>query len=104
ILPNIDEWEEQGGFPKELYKEAAELGLLGVGHPEQFGGITDQDVFMKIAVSEELMRGTSGGLSASLGSLDIGLPPIWRWGTEKMKKEVVPAVLSGDKISALAVT
>src|SRR5699024_1742570 len=46
----------------------------------------------------------SGGLVASLGSLDIGLPPSCRWGTEAMKEKVVPAVLNGDKISALAIT
>lgn len=104
ILPNIDAWEEEGTFPKELYKEVADLGLLGVGHPEEFGGAGEKDVFLKIAVTEELMRSTSGGLSASLGSLDIGLPPIWRWGTDAMKETVVPAVLRGEKISALAIT
>lgn len=104
ILPNIDDWEEAGIFPRELYREAAELGLLGVGHPEAYGGAGEQDVFLKIAVTEELMRSTSGGLAASLGSLDIGLPPIWRWGSDAMKHRVVPAVLSGEKISALAIT
>ena len=104
ILPNIDAWEEAGTFPRELYKEAADLGLLGVGHPEAYGGAGETDVFLKIAVSEELMRCTSGGLTASLGSLDIGLPPIWRWGSEDMKQRVVPQVLSGEKISALAIT
>src|SRR5690625_2646328 len=99
ILPNIDAWEEAGTFPRELYKEAADLGLLGVGHPEAYGGAGETDVFLKIAVSEELMRCTSGGLTASLGSLDIGLPPIWRWGSEEMKQRVVPQVLSGEKRS-----
>jgi len=104
ILPNIDEWEEAGTFPRELYKEMAELGILGAGSAEQFGDANEQDVFLKVAISEELMRSTSGGLVASLGSLDIGLPPICRWGTEAMKEKVVPAVLNGDKISALAIT
>ncbi len=104
ILPHIDAWEEAGEFPRELYKEAAELGLLGVGHPQAYGGAGEEDIFLKIAVTEELMRSTSGGLAASLGSLDIGLPPIWRWGSEAMKEKVVPAVLKGEKISALAIT
>ena len=104
ILPNINAWEEAGTFPRELYKEVADLGLLGVGHPEAYGGAGEHDVFLKIAVSEELMRSTSGGLTASLGSLDIGLPPIWRWGSDAMKQQVVPQVLSGEKISALAIT
>ncbi|WP_111656302.1 acyl-CoA dehydrogenase family protein [Isoalcanivorax indicus] len=104
ILPFIDEWEEAGSFPRELYGKAAEAGLLGIGHPEALGGAGEQDVFMKVAASEELMRCTSGGLVASLGSLDIGLPPVWKWGSEEMKQRVVPEVLAGRKIAALAIT
>ncbi|HLR17138.1 MAG TPA: acyl-CoA dehydrogenase family protein [Alcanivoracaceae bacterium] len=104
ILPNIDEWEEAGTFPRELYKEVADLGLLGIGHPEEYGGAGEKDIFLKIAASEELIKSTSSGLVASLGSLDIGLPPIWRWGSEAMKQKVVPEVLSGEKIISLAIT
>lgn len=104
ILPWIDEWEEAGEFPRELYRKAAEAGLQGVGHPEAYGGAGENDVFMKIAVSEELMRSTSGGLVAGLGSLDIGLPPVWKWGADELKQRVVPPVLRGEKISALAIT
>ncbi|MCH8544402.1 MAG: acyl-CoA dehydrogenase family protein [Alcanivorax sp.] len=104
ILPFVDEWEEAGEFPRELYTKAAEAGLLGIGHPEAYGGAGEQDVFMKIAASEELMRSTSGGLVASLGSHDIGLPPVWKWGSEALKSRVVPDVLSGNKIAALAIT
>ena len=78
ILPHIAEWEEAGTFPRELYRKGGELGILGIGHPEHLGGTAEHDVFMKVADSEELMRSTSGGLVASLGSLDIGLPPVWR--------------------------
>lgn len=103
ILPYISEWEEAEEFPRELYRKAAEAGLLGIGYPEEFGG-TGPDIFMKIAASEEMMRGTSGGLVAGLGSLDIGLPPIVNWGSAEMKQRIVPEVLSGEKIAALAIT
>lgn len=103
ILPYISEWEEAEEFPRELYRKAAEAGLLGIGYPEEFGG-TGPDIFMKIAASEEMMRGTSGGLVAGLGSLDIGLPPIVKWGSAEMKQRIVPEVLSGEKIAALAIT
>ena len=103
ILPYISEWEEAEEFPRELYRKAAEAGLLGIGYPEEFGG-TGTDIFMKIAASEELMRSTSGGLVAGLGSNDIGLPPIVKWGSAEMKQHVVPGVLAGEKISALAIT
>ncbi|HET8730939.1 MAG TPA: acyl-CoA dehydrogenase family protein [Moraxellaceae bacterium] len=104
ITPHVGEWEEAGTFPVELYKVMADAGISGIGYPEQYGGIGEGDVFMKIAASEELMRSGSGGLVASLGSLDIGLPPIVKWGSDEMKQRVVPAVLRGEKIAALAIT
>lgn len=104
ILPYVADWEEAGDFPRELYQQAAALGLLGIGHPVELGGMGESDVFMKVAASEELMRCGSGGLVASLGSLDIGLPPVWRVGTPELKRRVVPAVLAGQRIAALAIT
>ncbi len=104
ILPHIDEWEEAGTFPRELYNEAGRTGFFGIGYPEALGGIAEGDVFMKIAATEELMRCGSGGLVASLGSLDIGLPPIVKWGSDELKERIVPSVLSGEKIAALAIT
>jgi len=78
--------------------------LSGIGYPEVLGGVGEGDVFMKIAASEELMRSGSGGLVASLGSADIALPPIVKWGSEALQQKVVPGVLRGDKIAALAIT
>ncbi len=104
VRPHIDAWEEAGGFPREVYNKAGALGLLGIGHPEALGGTGEHDIFMKIAVTEELMRSTSGGFAASIGSLDIGLPPVWRMGSPELQKRIVPAVLAGEKIAALAIT
>lgn len=104
VLPHIDEWEEAGEFPRDLYRKAGDAGLLGIGYPEALGGTGEGDVFLKIAVSEELMRSTSGGLVASLGSLDIGLPPVVKWAQPHIREQIVPPVLRGEKIAALAVT
>ena len=104
VKPHIDEWEEAGAFPREIYPQAGSLGLLSIGHPTEFGGSGEQDVFLKVAASEELMRSGSGGFVASLGSLDIGLPPVWRMGSDALKQRIVPQVLAGEKIIALAIT
>jgi acyl-CoA dehydrogenase len=104
ILPDIDQWEEAESFPRELYLKAGAAGILGIGYPEQYGGSHEGDLFAKVAASEELMRCGSGGLVAGLGSLDIGLPPILKWARPDVRDRVVPQVLSGEKISALAVT
>ncbi|WP_130927102.1 acyl-CoA dehydrogenase family protein [Pseudomonas sp. Sample_14] len=104
ILPDIDQWEEAESFPRELYLKAGAAGILGIGYPEALGGSHEGDLFAKVAASEELMRCGSGGLVAGLGSLDIGLPPIVKWARPEVRERVVPLVLSGEKISALAVT
>lgn len=104
ILPDIDQWEEAESFPRELYLKAGAAGVLGIGYPEALGGSHEGDLFAKVAASEELMRCGSGGLVAGLGSLDIGLPPIVKWARPEVRERVVPQVLSGEKISALAVT
>jgi acyl-CoA dehydrogenase len=103
VLPEIDDWEEQGEFPLELYAKAGEVGILGIGYPEELGG-TPGDIFFKVAASEELMRSGSGGLVAGLGSLDIAIPPIIRHGTDEQKTRFVKPVLAGEKIAALGIT
>jgi len=104
ILPFIDDWEEVGEFPQELYRKAGETGLLGIGYPEALGGSGEGDLFLKMAVSEELMRSTSGGLVAGLGSLDIALPPVIQWGSQALRDRIAPEIIRGEKIAALAVT
>lgn len=103
MMPFVDEWEEAGSFPRELYQKAARVGILGMGYPEELGG-TPGDLFMQVAVWEELMRPGSGGLSAGLGSLHIALPPILALGTAEQQERFMRPVLAGEKIAALAVT
>jgi acyl-CoA dehydrogenase len=104
ILPFVAEWEEAESFPRELYAKAGAAGILGIGYPQEFGGSHTGDLFAKVAVNEELMRCGSGGLVAGLGSLDIGLPPVIKWAKPALRERIVPEVLSGEKIMALAVT
>src|SRR6201999_2445578 len=103
IEPHAHEWDEAGEFPRALYGKAAEVGLLGVGFPEEYGGVP-ADQFMKIVASQELARAGAGGIRDSLMSHTIGSPPIARAGRPEVKARVLPQVLSGEKISALAIT
>ncbi|MCQ8896398.1 acyl-CoA dehydrogenase family protein [Limnobacter humi] len=104
VSPGIQDWEEAGTFPRELYTLAGEAGILGVGYPEELGGNAEGDVFMMLVVTEELLRAGSGGFFSSLMSHGIALPPIAKWGSEAMKQRIVPDVLRGEKIISLAVT
>jgi acyl-CoA dehydrogenase len=103
IKPFVDDWEERGEFPIDLYRKAGEAGILGIGYPEKYGGSAG-DIFIKIASTEELMRCGSGGVAAGLGSLDIAIPPILAMGSEEQKMRFVPQVLKGHKIAALGIT
>ncbi len=103
IRPHVDEWEEDGAFPTELYTKAAEAGILGIGYPEEYGG-SGGDTFVKIAAVEELVRSGSAGLAAGLGSLDIALPPILSIGSAEQKERFIGPVLKGEKIAALGIT
>jgi acyl-CoA dehydrogenase len=103
IAPHVNAWDEAGTFPRELYRKAAAIGLLGIGYPEELGG-TPADLFYAIVAAEEIARAGSGGLQASLGSHGIGLPPLVAHGSRALKQRVVPPVLRGEKIAALAIT
>ncbi len=103
ITPHIQAWEDAGAFPRELYLRAGETGLLGLGFPESYGG-TDCDGFAKLLLTLELTRAGSGGIVAGLMSHGIGLPPIVALGSSSLKDRIVPAVLRGEMICALAIT
>jgi acyl-CoA dehydrogenase len=103
IKPYVEEWEEAGEFPRELYQRAGELGILGVGYPEEWGGF-ESDVFHEVVVTEELTRSGSGGIAAGLMSHSIALPPVLALGTPEQKERFIKPVLRGEKIAALGIT
>jgi acyl-CoA dehydrogenase len=103
VTPHVAAWEAAQGFPLDLYRKAADVGLLGLGFPAEYGG-NDGDLFMSIVAAQELSRCGAGGVPASLMSHTIGCPPIVNVGSEELKRKVLPPVLRGDKISALAIT
>lgn len=103
ISPHVNDWDEAGTFPRDLYARAAELGATGLGYPEEYGG-TPADIFYKLVLAEEYARCGSGGIQASINSHTIALPPLLAAASESLKNRVLPPVLRGEKIAALAVT
>jgi acyl-CoA dehydrogenase len=103
ITPHVNAWDEAETFPRGLYRRASELGLLQLGYPEHLGGTPCEMAFRLIA-AEEIARAGSGGLMASLFSHNIGLPPIVAHGNAALQQRVVPPVLAGEQIAALAIT
>ena len=104
IAPHVTAWDAAGEFPRALHRRAADLGLLGLGYPEAYGG-TPAPHALRLPVWVALCRyGASGGVLASLLSHNIGLPPVLALGSEDVKREVIPPVLAGERIAALAIT
>ncbi|MGI9294232.1 MAG: acyl-CoA dehydrogenase family protein, partial [Pseudomonadales bacterium] len=63
IMPYVDEWDEAGELPDALWPKAADVGLLQLGYPEQYGGISEGiDLWHRLICSEELARIGAGGV------------------------------------------
>jgi acyl-CoA dehydrogenase len=103
VAPSVREWDEAGRFPRELYRRAAKMGLLQLGYPESLGG-TPCAMAFRLAAAQEIARAGSGGLMASLFSHNIGLPPIVEHAHPALQQRIVPTVLAGEAIAALAIT
>jgi len=104
ITPHVNEWDEAGEFPRELYLKAGALGLFGVGFDAEYGGLGPHDPLLLTFVSEEGARCGAGGVGASLFTNYIAAPPIQVGGSDRVKAEILPGVLSGDLICALGIT
>jgi len=104
ITPYVSAWDEAGSFPRALYRRAADVGLLGLGFPEEYGGVAGTDAFHRLLASVELAQCGSGGVVASLMSHTIGAPPLVALGSAELKARVLPPLLRGERIAALAIT
>lgn len=106
VAPYFDDWDEAGKIPDEMWKKAADVGLLQLGYPEEYGGISEGiDIYYAQIVQEELGRiGSAGGIASTLLVHGIGLPPVANFSQEHIKQEVIPKVLSGEKRISLAIT
>ena len=104
VAPHADAWDDAGEFPRSLYRDAAQLGLLGLGYPEALGG-TPAGWSLRLPAMQAFARyGASGGVLAGLFSHNIGLPPVLAMGSLELQRRIVPEVLRGEKIAALAIT
>lgn len=104
IAPHALAWEEHAEFPRELYKDAAAAGVLGIGFPEAYGGAGGDITHMLVLTEELTIAGRSVGTAVGLGSLAIAVPPILLLGTEEQKQRLLPKVFSGEHVAALAIT
>jgi alkylation response protein AidB-like acyl-CoA dehydrogenase len=103
IEPHADEWDRAHGFPRSLLDALAELGLLGVCVPEEYGGAA-ADFVSYILVLEELSRADAGvGVTVAVHTSACTLP-ILAFGTEEQRARFVPPLARGEQIGCFALT
>ncbi len=102
VVPHIEEWEEAGITPRSAWKKMGEQGFLCMGVPEEYGGL-GADFLYSVIVAEELTKTNHSGLAAPLHS-DIIVPYIVSFASEEQKRKYLPGCVSGDIITAVAMT
>ena len=103
VGPVAEELDREHRFPYELVKEMAELGLMGMTIPEDYGGAGTDTVSYAIAV-EELTRVDSSVAITMAAHHSLGTLPIYLFGSEEQKREWVPELASGEKLAAFGLT
>ena len=104
VVPRAEPWEEAGKVPREVLRQLGALGYLGVRYPEEYGGAGLDTVYSAI-LAEELGRSTFGGFAITvLVHTDMASPHLAHFGSPEQLAQHLPAVIQGDKITAVAVT
>jgi acyl-CoA dehydrogenase len=102
VTPHVDEWEETGIVPKSVWKKMGEKGFLCMDVPHEYGG-AGLDFLYSVILTEELARTHHAGLAAPLHS-DVVVPYITSYGPEELKKKYLPGCVTGDIVTAIAMT
>jgi short-chain 2-methylacyl-CoA dehydrogenase len=103
VAPVAEELDREHRFPYELVSELAQLGLMGMTIPEDYGGAGTDTLSYAIAV-EELTRVDSSVAITVAAHHSLGTLPIYLFGTEEQKREWLPQLASGERLAAFGLT
>lgn len=103
IAPTAAERDEKEIFPRELFNEMGELGLLGLAYPEKYGGGGMDDLAAAIAIEEISRCCASTGIGVSVHS-SLCAWPIYKYGTEEQKQQYLRPLAEGVKLGAFGLT
>jgi alkylation response protein AidB-like acyl-CoA dehydrogenase len=103
IEPHAAQWDREHEFPRDLFGKLAELGLMGVCVPEEYGG-AGADFLSYIVVLEELSRADAGvGVTVAVHTSAATLP-LLTFGTDEQRSRFVPPLARGEHLGAFALT
>jgi glutaryl-CoA dehydrogenase len=103
ILPHIGEWWQDGHFPPELARRFGELGVLGVTLPEEYGGLGASPIAYGL-INREIEYGDSGMRSFVSVQSSLVMWPIYRYGSEELRRRWLPLLASGEAIGCFGLT
>src|SRR5215468_8967961 len=104
IAPHSEEWDEEGIFPREIFKKAGDLGLFGIRLDPEWGG-SGLDWWATAAYLEAMAYSDSGSVNmAFMVQSDITLPALEELGTRGQKEEFLRPAIAGDLIAALGIS
>ena len=105
VVPNYAEWSDAGIVPREVFTQLGELGALGFGVPEEFGGSGVDDFRFNLILAEEAARAHVAPALLGPGLVvDIVIPYLVSMGTEEQKARWLPGIAAGETIAAIAMT
>jgi len=103
VAPVIGDYYARGEFPLPLVKSMADLGLFGLPFPEEYGGMGGDFIALCVAI-EELARVDSSIAITLEAGVSLGAMPIYRFGSEELKREWLPKLTSGEMLGAFGLT
>ena len=104
VEPHGEVWERDGHVPREVLRKMGELGLLGLRYPAEYGG-SEMDYLGTVVLAEELGRSSFGGFAITvLVHTDMASPHMANAGTDEQQAKYMPGIVSGETISAVAIT
>lgn len=103
VVPYYSDWEKLGHIPREFFRKLGDIGVMGIGIPEKFGGSGEADYRYNVILQEEASRAMVT-MGTARTQLDVWLPYFLDYCTEEQKERWFPGMAKGELLTAMAMT
>src|SRR5437764_358093 len=103
VAPRAEECNRSEEFPYDVIRQMGDMGLFGLPFPEDYGGMDGDFLALCLAI-EELARADSSVAITLEAAVGLGSMPIYRFGNEEQKRELLPPLCAGEALAAFGLT